>query len=69
MAIARCTGGSGGRPRSLLRACAFVFLTTGCRDPLGPDQDELADAAARWEEAEIRDYVFEFQRLCFCGGT
>jgi hypothetical protein len=23
---------------------------------------------ARWEEAGLEDYVFEFQRLCFCGG-
>jgi hypothetical protein len=41
---------------------------SGCSDPLEPERDELAEALERWEEARLQDYVFEFQRLCFCGG-
>jgi len=68
MTIARGVASSGGRSKSLLGACAFVFLMFGCSEPLGPEQDDLAEAVARWEVAHLEDYVFEFQRLCFCGG-
>jgi hypothetical protein len=54
--------------RLVHRASALVFLTAACSEPLGPQQDELTEAVARWEEAGLQDYVFEFQRLCFCGG-
>ena len=67
MAIARGVAWSGGRSKSL-GAFAFVLLTIGCREPLGPEQDDLAEAMARWEVAGPQDYVYEFQRLCFCGG-
>jgi hypothetical protein len=68
MTIARGVASSGGRSKSLIGACAFVFSMIGCSEPLGPEQDDLAEAMSRWEDAGLQDYVFEFQRLCFCGG-
>ena len=46
---------------------ALLALTyMGCTDPLGPEQDGLAAARARWAMTNADDYVFEFQRSCFC---
>ncbi len=49
-------------------ALSLCFASAGCSDPLGPEQEALAEAMVRWTEAGLEDYVFEFQRLCFCGG-
>ena len=63
-------GGSsrGRRCMSLLHACALFAVGSGCSNPLGPQEDEIAEAVGRWDVADVEDYVFEFQRLCFCGG-
>lgn len=46
---------------------ALLTLTfIGCTDPLGPASDELALARARWTMTNADNYVFEFQRSCFC---
>ena len=46
---------------------ALLALThMGCTDVLGPEQDALAAARARWTLTNAADYVFEFQRSCFC---
>jgi len=37
-----------------------------CADVLGPEQDELALARARWAVTNADDYSFEFRRSCFC---
>ena len=68
MNIAGGCSSSGRRYVSLLSVCALIAVTSGCSEPLGPQEDELAEAVARWMEADVEDYVFEFQRLCFCGG-
>ncbi len=45
-----------------------LALLIGCAsDPLEPEMDALSAARARWSTAGLRDYEFEFQRLCFCG--
>ena len=46
---------------------ALLALTTvGCTDAFGPEQDALAAARARWAQTDASNYVFEFQRSCFC---
>ena len=46
---------------------ALLALThMGCTDVLGPEQDALAAARARWALTNADDYSFEFQRSCFC---
>jgi len=40
--------------------------STACSDPLGPEQDELGKARARWEAHGSQFYSFTFQRGCFC---
>ncbi len=48
-------------------AIALLALThMGCTDVLGPEQDELALARARWAVTNADDYSFEFRRACFC---
>ena len=38
----------------------------GCESLLGPEQDALAAARARWAATNADNYVFEFRRSCFC---
>ncbi len=38
----------------------------GCTDVLGPEDDPLTAARARWSAADADAYVFEFRRSCFC---
>ena len=46
---------------------ALLALTPlGCTDVLGPEQEALAAARARWALTNADSYVFEFQRSCFC---
>lgn len=52
---------------SRLLAIALLALThVGCTEILGPEQDELALARARWAVANADDYSFQFRRSCFC---
>jgi hypothetical protein len=44
----------------------LAVAPVGCTDALGPEQDELAAARARWARIAADDYVFDFQRSCFC---
>ncbi len=53
----------------LALASILGLASQGCgADPLGPETDALSRARARWAAAGIDSYVFDFQRLCFCGG-
>ena len=46
---------------------ALIALTPlGCTDVLGPEQEALSAARARWAMSNVDNYVFEFQRSCFC---
>ncbi len=48
-------------------ATALLALTlVGCTDVLGPEQDALAAARARWALTNADNYLFEFRRSCFC---
>ena len=48
-------------------ATALLALTlVGCTDVLGPEQDALAAARARWALTNADNYMFEFRRSCFC---
>ncbi len=42
------------------------MVAFGCSDGFGPERDELERARARWEAAALRDYRYEYRRLCFC---
>lgn len=53
------------RARPVLIALAVAAL--GCSDPLGPQENRLAEARAAWSLGAPAGYEFEFQRLCFCG--
>lgn len=44
-----------------------VLLATACSNPLGPEQDELSAARARWAIVSANPYDFVQQRFCFCG--
>ncbi|UCD24069.1 MAG: hypothetical protein JSW51_13740 [Gemmatimonadota bacterium] len=39
---------------------------TACSEPHGPEQSELNANFAKWQSANVGDYEFRFQRLCFC---
>ncbi len=52
--------------RRLGVAC-LVLVAIGCSEALGPEEDDLVAARARWVAAGAADYLFEFQRSCFCG--
>ncbi len=41
-------------------------MLTACSDLHGPEQSELNANLAVWQSANIEDYQFRFQRLCFC---
>jgi hypothetical protein len=54
----------------------LAFLVVSCSD-LGPEQSQqtdsidadhstIADPRARWQAYQLRDYVLEQQRMCFC---
>lgn len=49
-----------------LLGLAFSCASVACGDPLGIEQNELDRARALWRDAEITDYTYRFQRLCFC---
>jgi hypothetical protein len=63
-------------PPRTLRWCGQITLAVAgvvaaaswiaCSDPLGPEQDELGKARARWEAHGVQFYGFTFQRGCFC---
>ena len=44
----------------------FLPMLTACSDLHGPEQSELNTNLAAWRSANIEDYQFRFQRLCFC---
>ena len=44
----------------------FLPMLTACSDPHGPEQSDLNANLAVWQSANIEDYQFRFQRLCFC---
>jgi hypothetical protein len=41
-------------------------MLTACSDLHGPEQSELNANLAVWQSANIEDYQFRFQRLCYC---
>jgi len=44
-----------------------VALLIGCSNPLGPEQDSLSAARARWTSfSSVDGYTFQFRRACFC---
>ena len=49
-----------------LTIALLALAHTGCTEVVGPEQDELAVARARWAATNADDYSFEFQRTCFC---
>lgn len=56
------------RAVSALVLLGLLSVSSACSDPLGPQEDALRVARARWAEAEIHGYRLDLQRLCFCGG-
>ncbi|MCG8466881.1 MAG: DUF6174 domain-containing protein [Gemmatimonadetes bacterium] len=54
--------------RRPLRAGWIVVALTavGCSSPLGPEQDDLSAARARWASLSPDRYTFVLQRSCFC---
>lgn len=60
------------RPVQTLIAPAPMLLVlmflVACTSPLGPQQDDLSDARARWSSQGPETYVYDLQRFCFCGG-
>ena len=57
------------RRSETLRGLAILaaLIGAGCSDVLGPQQDDLSAARARWAVAGPENYLFELQRSCFCG--
>ena len=55
---------------SIFRKAPFLLvclpMLIACSDSHGPEQSELNASLARWESADVEDYRFRFQRLCFC---
>lgn len=54
----------------MIRAGVTILLAGllgACSDPLDAERDAFRTARARWERAGIVDYVFDYQRWCFCG--
>ena len=49
-----------------LALLALALTAVGCTDPLGPEKNKLDAAQDRWNLVNADNYVFEFQRLCFC---
>lgn len=45
-----------------------LMVLGACTSPFGPQQDELSDARARWSSQGPETYLYDLQRLCFCGG-
>ncbi len=57
---------NGAKAARRLAVVGLALTLIGCADMLGPEEDGLAAARARWTRASIDSYVFEFQRSCFC---
>lgn len=48
-------------------AAALAATLVGCRDPLGPQADRLAEARARWAASAPASYAYDYRNLCYCG--
>lgn len=44
----------------------LTLFVVGCSSPLGPEQDSLASARARWNALSLDGYTYQFRRACFC---
>ncbi len=55
--------------RRLALAVVVLSLATGAAcadDPLGPEEEALADARARWEATGFTSYTYTYRMACFC---
>lgn len=57
------------RQASAVIALLIVAWSVSCGNPLGPAENDLARATARWSAAGPASYDFDLQVSCFCVAT